>query len=112
METEEQTEAVIEQKFPKSLKYGLIAIPLMISAMIGFNVYMGQIHGREPRSTRYEDRNGDGIEDKIEDERYIHPGIIWSIDSTKERILYGTGTKLNGKKLYLPKEIFDEHFSR
>lgn len=112
METEAQTEEITEEKLPRTLKAGLIALPLLIGSMIGINVYFQYKFGREPNPPRYEDRNGDGIEDKVVEKRWRHPGVLWGVDSTKEEILYGTGTELNGKKLYLPKEFFEDYMNR
>lgn len=98
-----------DRKFLKLMGSSVCALLL---GSVGLQFYIVKIHAREPRPVRFEDRNGDGIEDKVVDERYRHPGMWWGVDSTQERVLYGTGTELNGQKLYLPKEFFDEYFSR
>lgn len=98
-----------DRKFLKFMESSVFAV---ILGSVGLQFYIVKIHARESRPVRFEDRNGDGIEDKVVDEIYRHPGMWWGVDSTKEEILYGTGTELNGKKLYLPKEVFEEYTSR
>ncbi len=72
-----------DRKFLKMMGSSVCAVLL---GSVGLQFYITKIHAREPKPVRVEDRNGDGIKDKVVDEIYRHPGLWWSVDSTRSYV--------------------------
>jgi len=89
-------------------------IKTLFGTLIGLSVLGGGIQtylsvkASNPNPPIYRDVNGDGEEDKIIQKKVRrHDGIFGSSYNTlEEETLYGV--KVNGKKLYLHKDQFEE----
>ena len=68
----------------------------------------------QPKPPRLEDVNHDGEEDLIVQQKVWLQngplGIYWP--NLVDMVLYGTGTELNSKPLYLPKDLFDQYMAK
>lgn len=87
--------------------------------LVGTNVGMAEVYqshldrtATQPSPPRIVDINGDGIQDKIVQNREYLPWLLGTkLPIIKDRILYGIG-EINRKPVYLPKDLFDEYMRR
>ncbi|MDP1696052.1 MAG: hypothetical protein Q8L29_04005 [archaeon] len=85
---------------------GLVTLMTTLIATIGALQLYSTCKASNPNPPIYRDVNGDGVEDKIVQKKVKNGGFLWtSYDTLKDEILYGV--KVNGRKLYLPKDQFE-----
>jgi len=66
------------------------------------------IASMNPNPPIYKDVNGDGVQDKVIQEKVWRPGAFGTkFSALEEKTLYGI--KVDNKTLYLPKEQFEEY---
>ena len=79
----------------------------MASLTLGLQMYTSS-RAPHPNPPVYRDVNDDGIEDKVVQRKVRNKGFLWTEYNTLEdEVLFGV--EVNGKKLYLPKDQFEEH---
>jgi len=72
----------------------------------GLQIYFS-IKASHPNPPIYRDVNGDGVDDKIVQRKVERQGFLWTrYDTLENDVLFGI--YMNGKKLYLPKDQFEE----
>lgn len=90
----------------KILKTGICIVVAATLTGTGMQIY-SSIKAHKPNPPVYRDVNGDGIEDKIIQREVRRSGLFWTTyPALQEEVFYGVD--INGKKIYLPKEQFDE----
>ena len=73
---------------------------------IGYALISSSIKASHPNPPVYRDVNNDGIEDKIVQRKVTKPVSLFILDTLEEEVLFGV--EVNGKRIYLSKEQFEE----